>query len=693
VLLVNSNANNERSSKIYEQSLVASISQFEYLPAILSTESIFIDALLHPEKDRFNVNRKLNFTAKRAGADAIYIMDIDGTVIATSNYNSSNSFLNKNYSFRPYFANAISERVRQFYYAKGATTGIPGFFISDPIIHQGNPIGVAVVKLRVDYWEENWRNSNNNVIVANENKIIILSSQEEWRYQSIGKISDSVIKHIKIKQQFIGKEHASIYKKKIEFSFFHKFKLTFWLIDKKLFLAHQFFIPEVEWTLYYLVKHDTFLIYTLTFFFIVSIIMLAFYLARRERRHKLESLDKNRQLELSQQEELKTVMDNIHVGVTLFSEKGGLVSINDHARHLLFDGEIPQPEKTIYIDEIIAINTNNLHDLLLEDPASQTYHEAHSLKEGNKNIPIMYALSKVVTMGKTLYLMTFINIKRRKIAEEELLRINNSLEDTIEARTIELHKAQETLMQKNKAAALGNMAATIVHELSQPLSAMNSSISAVCAKVDNSDWQGVAESANRLNPLSKKMYNVIKLLKYFSYQDSDPNNIINLTKVVEDSIDAFKDVFAEKGISHQFNCCNESIHVKANALKLDIVLSNIIKNAIDASENNTSPNIGIDISIAKKQVLITITDNGGGIDSHMMEKLFNPYFTTKEVGKGLGLGLSITYEIIQEYNGNITVHNTDAGASFTILLPMYIQTLHHSENTIANEKTREINNG
>lgn len=692
VLLLNSNAKNERASKIYEQSLIASINQFEYLPALLSTESLFIEALLHPENDRFKVNRKLNFTAKRAGADAIYIMDIEGTVIAASNYNWQGSFLNQNYSFRPYFEKAISERVRQFYYAKGATTGIPGFFISDPIIFQGQPIGVAVVKLRVDYWEENWKNTANNVIAADENKVIILSSQEKWRYQSIGQLSNSTINTIKSRQQFLGEEHHSIYSRKFSFAFFDRFQLTFWSINKKLFLVHSFIIPEVNWTLYYLVQHDTFLLYTLTFLFIISTIMLAFYLARRERKYKLASIDKNRRLELNRKEELKTVMDNIHVGVTLFSEKGALVSINDHAKHLLFNGKTPPSDTTIYIDEIISINIHHLHDLLLEDPSSQTYHEAYSLKDGRKSIPVMYALSKVNTLDKTLYLMTFINIKRRKIAEEELVRINNSLEDTIEARTLELHKAQATLIQKNKAAALGNMAATIVHELSQPLSAMNSSIAAVCAKIESNNWEGVAESANRLNPLSQKMHNVIRLLKSFSYQDTDIHKLINLNLVIEQSVDTFKDIFEEKNIYCELNNTNKPINVKANALKLDIVFSNIIKNAIDASEKSSHPSIHINMTHDAKNTFITITDNGGGIDKNMLSKLFTPYFTTKEVGKGLGLGLSITYEIIQEYNGDITVKNTGEGACFTISLPT-CSALPEEDGPVSNEHKRAINNG
>jgi len=262
-----------------------------------------------------------------------------------------------------------------------------------------------------------------------------------------------------------------------------------------------------------------------------------------------------------------------------------------------------------------------------------------------------------------------------------LKKINSSLEETINSRTKELHKTQAKLIQKNKAVALGNMAATIVHELSQPLAAMNSSIAAIQAKASNNDWQGAGESVQRLSPLSNKMHNVIKLLKYFSYQDSDSGSIVNLADVVEKSLDAFKDTLNEKNIELLLNTNNERISVKANPLKLDLVLSNIIKNAIDALEKTPQAKITITVEQKESEAHIIILDNGNGVDEEIIEKMFNPYFTTKEVGKGLGLGLSITYEIIQEYGGHIAVNNKKNGACFTISLPAFEKSVQTAKNT------------
>ena len=93
--------------------------------------------------------------------------------------------------------------------------------------------------------------------------------------------------------------------------------------------------------------------------------------------------------------------------------------------------------------------------------------------------------------------MTIVNIKRRKAVEDELVAINEHLEDMIEDRTKKLQEAQAKLLQKNKATALGNMAATIVHELSQPLTAMNSSIAAINAKIKNARLLAIATLSRR----------------------------------------------------------------------------------------------------------------------------------------------------------------------------------------------------
>ena len=654
---------NNRSSRIYEQSLVASINQYEYLPSLIAEDETLRQVILDPATNYLAASQKLDFIARRSGAEAVYLMDSSGTVKATSNHETKKGgFLYHNYSFRPYFNRALTDKTRQFYYAKGATTGIPGFFISAPIILNNIAIGVAVVKLNLSHWEQKWSKSTENIVVTDKNNIVILSSIDQWRYRSIGDLPQNTLEKISIQQQFPGKDHSSLYSKFLNFNLSEDNKKIFWLIDKQLYLVNHFDIPQTQWRLYYLVNHHAILRSALIVFLIVFILLFLAQLNIKNKKHILESKDKNRLLELKRREEQQTVMDNIHIGVILFSKSGELLSTNKHAKHLLFEyeNEVHRSSKVVentYISQLINIDRKDFDNILLQDIASPAYHETTTVARAKKSIPVMFAISKVRTMDKEVYLMTIVNITRRKIAENELISMNFELENLVENRTHELQVAQKKLIQKNKTLALGNMAATIVHELSQPLTAMKSSIAAVDAKIKNNDWVGANESTARLAPLSNKMHNVIKLLKFFSYQDKDSYTTINIVDTINKTLNTFKDILTEKNINYTINNDINELLISANPLKIDLVLSNIIQNAIDALEEIPNPALTITMYSDNDWVVLTIKDNAAGVDHEVKDKMFSPYFTTKEVGKGLGLGLAITYEIIQEYGGSIRVEN------------------------------------
>lgn len=666
---------NDRSARIYEQSLIAAINQYEYLPALLAQDLTLREVLTIAQTNHIKASKRLAFIAERSGADAAYIMDINGEVRATSNYNSKNQgFLYRNYGFRPYFQRALSEQQRQFYYAKGATTGIPGFFISSPVMDQDKVIGVTVVKLDLRHWEQKWQDSGEHITVADNNGIIILSSEDKWRYRAIDKLDANTIEQMEKQQQFSGSEHSPLYSKAVNINLPNSTNKAFWVIDHKLYLINRFTIPENGWQLYYLVKHDGILTSSLIFFGILSLLTVMLYFLLRSRRKIIESAKKHQLLEIKRREELYFVMDNIHIGVTLFSEKGVLLSTNAYARKLLFGQENIEDNKPIYLDELIQVDTKDIGSLVLEDGNAPAYHESVTAKKTNASIPVMFAISQVNALDRDVYLMTIVNIQRRKDAEEELIKINHNLESIVEDRTNALENAQKQLIQKNKAAALGNMAATIVHELSQPLTAMNTSIATIEARIQNDDWQGVAASANRLGPLSTKMQEVIKLLRFFSYRDDSSHKVIDLHTIVNQTVDGLTDLLKEKGIHWHISPDPDPLLIDVNPLKIDLVISNILRNAIDALEKTERPIISIHYEREQDSACLVIEDNAGGVDPKIMAQMFNPYFTTKEVGKGLGLGLAITYEIIQEYNGTITVANTtladqSQGARFAITLP------------------------
>ncbi len=668
------NIDNEKSAKVYSQPLISFIDQYEFLPDLIA-ENHLVQNLLKSNRSHIQVeseptNQKLKSIALRTGASDIYIMDLSGLTIASSNYDTTRSFLGKNYHFRPYFQKAIEDRERQFYYAEGATTGIPGFFISSPIFINQKIHGVAVVKLELSDWEKDWRTSEKNILIADQNNIILLSTEDKWRYNTIGDINQQTVRKINSQKQFIQKEYTNIYSKSINLEIVHSPKNAFWIIDKQLFLVNSLSIPKIQWTLYYLVKHDTIFHSSLALFFLINALSFMTYFLVKGRLYIAESKRTTRLLEIKRKEEIKNIINNIHIGVMTLNSSGDIISVNPYAKDLL----IPTLDNNnrVHINEVLSLQNYSLEDLSRlskNESTTPNYFETTTIYATPQEIPILLSVRNIHTMDESVYLVTVINITKRKHAENELLRINESLEDIIDSRTTELQQAQEKLIQKNKAAALGNMAATIVHELSQPLTAMSSSIAAIKAKIEKQNYSGAIESTNRLSPLNNKMLDIIRLLKSFSYENKNNLTVINLGDLIKNSIDTFIDVFNERNIQIISHIDNE-ILIKGNPTKIDLVFTNIIQNAIDALEDSDCSTISISAHQKKHWAEISIHDTGKGVDNLTIKEMFSPYFTTKEIGKGLGLGLAICYEIIQEHEGTITAKNTDDGTCFCIKLPL-----------------------
>ena len=676
---------NQASGKLFEQSLLGSITQYDYIPSLLVQDNEINQFLLNPELSHIPTSKKLQFIAEKSGVSDIYVLNSNGDAITTSNYQKQGSFLGKNYAFRPYFRFARTSLEKQYYFAKGVTTGIRGFFISEPIFTMENGeksfLGVVVAKIVLDEWEQKWQASKQDILVTDDQGIVILSARDEWKYRSVGKLSDTVKKRIETFNQFPYETHEPLSSDEYAVSYFNNDEQDIWTVDDKTYVVNQFPIKTVKWTLFHLEDQSHILLRTFWFLLSSLIITAISYLLWQERSSRLQLRRESREAERARRTELQKVLDNIHIGVLVFDQQGKVLSMNDHAEHLL-DGEQKVIKKSeFFVQELVEIdlNTAEFDQFLQDNIALPTYHETQTCILRNNGttgnvIPIMFSVGKINQQGNIVYLMTVINITKRIEAEQELVLMNESLEEKVEQRTLELRKTQTALMQKNRTTALGNMAATIVHELSQPLAAINSSVAAVQAKVGKKNWQGATESVQRLGPLSKKMTNVIGLLKSYSYEDESLVEEIVFAQLVQQSIEVLHDRLINDNIKIEFDNKFPDAVVRVNPIKIDLAISNLLKNAMDVVEGSSNALIQVTIENHHNgYVVLIVQDNGGGIDKAILDKLFNPYFTTKEVGRGMGLGLSITGEVIQEHDGSIDVKNTSEGACFRIHLPLHIK--------------------
>jgi signal transduction histidine kinase len=234
----------------------------------------------------------------------------------------------------------------------------------------------------------------------------------------------------------------------------------------------------------------------------------------------------------------------------------------------------------------------------------------------------------------------------------------------------ELKKNEKILLEQSKLAAMGEMVSVIAHQWRQPLSAIGSIITRLKLKYNlkDIDLNTYDEKLTQINNYIQYMSNTIDHFRDFLIKDSK-KDLIKLEQIVNDTYSLIQNSFDLIGIKVIINPSEslENIYLYKNDL-IQVIL-NILNNAKDALvlNNISNPQITIKFSQIDAFQIIEIEDNAAGIDLNIIEKIFNPYFSSKEKKNGTGLGLYICKIIVEKHlNGEISVKNTKNGALFSI---------------------------
>lgn len=253
----------------------------------------------------------------------------------------------------------------------------------------------------------------------------------------------------------------------------------------------------------------------------------------------------------------------------------------------------------------------------------------------------------------------------------QLRQLNQRLQREIaEREKVEKHldMAEQTLAQSSKLAALGEMSAAVSHELNQPLAAMKTYLAGAKLLLQRKRPEEAQASFQRIDDLIERMGAITKQLKSYARKGGDTFQPFDIRVALSSALAMMEPQLKQRHVRVNRTIPREPVMIMADQMRLEQVIINLFRNALDATKTAKDPEIDILLTHGEFAVL-SLRDNGAGIDD--IESLFEPFYTTKSPGDGVGLGLAISSGIVNDFGGRLTArHAADGGAVFEVTLPI-----------------------
>lgn len=256
--------------------------------------------------------------------------------------------------------------------------------------------------------------------------------------------------------------------------------------------------------------------------------------------------------------------------------------------------------------------------------------------------------------------------------QNKLSKQNQALESTID----QLKETESQLVQSEKLASLGRMSAGIIHEINNPLNFATTGLFTLRNKAKYIAPEQQAEYAEILKDVEEginRVKTIVSDLRMFTHPETESRDQVEVADVVRSALRFLSNEWKDSVHIEQHLADHQTVW--ANKNKMIHVIVNLLQNSLDALKMKTfvggeKPTIWIEGRVERNRSIISVCDNGPGIDAEHLDKIFDPFYTTKDVGEGMGLGLSICYRIVQECDGRISV-KTDPGkfCEFTLEFP------------------------
>ena len=253
----------------------------------------------------------------------------------------------------------------------------------------------------------------------------------------------------------------------------------------------------------------------------------------------------------------------------------------------------------------------------------------------------------------------------------ELRRLNAQLQREIAERKRvqeDLAVAEQTLEQSSKLAALGEMSAAVSHELNQPLAAMKTYLAGARLLLHRNRLEEAIVSFGRIDSLIERMGAITRQLKSYARKGQDALSPVNMGDALAAALSMMEPQLRQRRVLINRMLPPFPAMVMGDQMRIEQVMVNLLRNAIDATKTMREPQVDIILSVGETATL-TVRDNGPGVID--LDALFEPFYTTKQPGDGVGLGLAISSGIVNDLGGRLTARNGQAGgAVFEMQLPI-----------------------
>lgn len=368
----------------------------------------------------------------------------------------------------------------------------------------------------------------------------------------------------------------------------------------------------------------------------------------------------------------------------LLETKDLLFTTHDHLKHGSKDHNLAGPFteeiklKYAELDPIILEFENDTICIINNCPTKQeslnriVYNSEVFLVKMNKIVydSADYSKSRILNLSKIEFVLFFLIVL---LLIYEFFKIIIPIKKRLLFQIEELRRKDQVIGHSSKLAAIGELAAGIGHEINGPLTI----IKAYLTKLKRESYKNNTNEDNILNSFEKiegsanQIENIVKGLRTFARKENDEVIDFNLAQVIQDCISMVEQIYDHYGITVSFKNHVGDISINGVPGKIQQVIMNLLSNAKDALEESDVKEINVALVEEDGKIQIKVADTGPGISDVIKSKVFDPYFTTKEFGKGSGLGLSLSFNFIKEHNGTIQIDTTPGkGTIFNIELPV-----------------------